>query len=45
MTQTATDYLDAIDHLPVGGKLYLEDVSWDEYEPGKTVEVKKGSEQ
>jgi Uma2 family endonuclease len=32
MTQTATDYLDAIDHLPVGGKLYLEDVSWDEYE-------------
>ncbi|MCI0524153.1 MAG: Uma2 family endonuclease, partial [Acidobacteria bacterium] len=32
MTQTATDYLEAIDHLPVGGKLYLEDVSWDEYE-------------
>jgi Uma2 family endonuclease len=32
MTQAATDYLEAIDHLPVGGKLYLEDVSWDEYE-------------
>jgi len=32
MTQTATDYLEAIDHLPVGGKLYLEDVGWDEYE-------------
>lgn len=32
MTQIATDYLEAIDHLPVGGKLYLEDVGWDEYE-------------
>jgi Uma2 family endonuclease len=32
MTSTATDYLEAIDHLPAGGKLYLEDVSWDEYE-------------
>ncbi len=32
MTPTATDYLEAIDHLPAGGKLYLEDVSWDEYE-------------
>ena len=32
MTQTATDYLEAIDHIPVGGKLYLEGVGWDEYE-------------
>lgn len=32
MTQTATDYLEAIDHIPVGGKLYLERVGWDEYE-------------
>ncbi len=32
MTETATDYLEAIDHLPIGGKLYLEDVGWDEYE-------------
>jgi len=32
MTPTATDYLEAIAHLPVGGKLYFEDVSWDEYE-------------
>src|SRR5262245_8595487 len=32
MTQTATDYLEAIDHIPVGGKLYLEDVGWDDYE-------------
>lgn len=32
MTSTATDYLGAIDHLPVGGKLYLEGVSWGEYE-------------
>jgi Uma2 family endonuclease len=32
MTSTATDYLEAIDHLPVGGKLFLSDVSWDEYE-------------
>ncbi len=32
MTSTATDYIEAIDHLPVGGKLYLSGVSWDEYE-------------
>jgi Uma2 family endonuclease len=32
MTSTATDYLEAIDHLPVGGKLSLSDVSWDDYE-------------
>jgi len=32
MTSTATDYLEAIDHLPIGGKLFLSDVSWDEYE-------------
>jgi Uma2 family endonuclease len=32
MTSTTLDFLEAIDYLPVGGKLYLEDVSWDEYE-------------
>ncbi len=32
MTSTATDYLEAINHLPVGGTLYLSSVSWDEYE-------------
>ncbi len=32
MTSTATDYPEAIDHLPAGGKLYLEDIGWDEYE-------------
>ncbi len=40
MTSTATDYLEAIDHLPVGGKLYLEDVSWDEY--GELLEELEG---
>jgi len=32
MTTYATSYLDAIAHLPAGGKLILYDVSWEEYE-------------
>jgi Uma2 family endonuclease len=32
MTSTTLDLLEAIDHLPVGGKLQLSGVSWDDYE-------------
>jgi Uma2 family endonuclease len=32
MTTYATSYLDAIAHLPAGGKLILHDVTWEEYE-------------
>lgn len=32
MTSTTLDLMEAIDHLPVGGKLQLSGVSWDEYE-------------
>jgi hypothetical protein len=31
LTQAASDYLEAIDHIPTGVKLYLERVGWDEY--------------
>lgn len=32
MTTYATSYLDAIAHMPAGGKLILYDVTWEEYE-------------
>lgn len=32
MTTTTTDYLDAIERLPVGATLRLGDISWDDYE-------------
>ncbi|MCI0664388.1 MAG: Uma2 family endonuclease [Acidobacteria bacterium] len=32
MTSTTLDLMEAIDHLPVGGKLQMSDVSWDEYD-------------
>lgn len=32
MTTQAINYLDAIEHLPTGGTLILNDVSWEEYE-------------
>src|SRR5437868_14676105 len=32
MTTHATSLLDAIAHLPAGGRLILYDVSWEEYE-------------
>ena len=32
MTTEAINYLDAIEHLPAGGTLILNDVSWEEYE-------------
>src|SRR5579864_3076380 len=32
MSTRAAEYLDAIDHLPQGGMLVLDDVSWEEYD-------------
>ncbi len=32
MTSTPLDLVEAIDHLPVGGKLLMSGISWDEYE-------------
>lgn len=32
MLMTTADYLNAIEHLPVGATLRLAGVSWDEYE-------------
>jgi hypothetical protein len=32
MTTRASDYLDAIDHLPRGATLVFHDVPWEEYE-------------
>jgi Uma2 family endonuclease len=32
MSTRVTDYKDALDHLPTGGTLVFDDVSWDDYE-------------